>query len=363
MKNYLLTGLLLLLFSACEKNTESTGPVSAQPPTMDLMLTESQVRLANIQTRKVSAQPFSQARVINGRLKENATLTAVISSRAAGRIERLYYKEVGRSVRKGEPLYELYSENLLTYQQEFLWAREQAATMGTDKPHYETIERAARKKLELYGLTSSQINQLVVLGKAQPRITFLAPSAGIIKSVDATEGQYVAEGSPLFAIENLTSLWVEADLYSNEADWVQTGDMVLVQVEGQQQLEGRVDFISPEFKSNSQVWVMRATISNTSGQFKPGMPAEVIVSQPANQALVLPVQAVIRSAAGTHVYVETEQHVFQPRTVVTGQENFSEVQILDGLAAGERVAVSGAYLIYSEFILKHGMNPMEHNHH
>lgn len=363
MKNYLLTGLLLLLLSACEKNPAITGPAKAQSPTMDLMLTESQVRLANIQTREAGTQTLQQARVINGRLKENATLTAVISSRAAGRIERLFYKEVGRSVRKGEPLYELYSEALLTYQQEFLFAREQAAAMSENKPHYETIELAARKKLELYGLTSGQINQLVVLGKAQPRITFLAPSAGIIKSVEASEGQYVAEGSPLYAMENLTSLWVEADLYANEADWVREGDKVLVQVEGQQQQEGRVDFISPEFKSNSQVWVMRATISNTSGQFKPGMPAEVIVHQPAIQALVLPVQAVIRSAAGTHVYVETEHHVFQPRTVVTGLENFSEVQILDGLAAGERVAVSGAYLIYSEFILKHGMNPMEHTHH
>lgn len=363
MKNYLLTGLLLLLFSACERHTTITGPASTQPPTMDLMLTESQVRLANIQTREIGTQILQQAHVINGRLKEDATLAAVISSRAAGRLERLYHKEVGRNVRKGEPLYELYSEALLTYQQEFLWAREQAVTIGVDKPRYESIELAARKKLELYGLSNSQINQLVVLGKAQPRITFLAPSAGIIKSVEATEGQYVAEGSPLYAMENLTSLWVEADLYANEAEWVREGDKVLVQVEGQQQLEGRVDFMSPEFKSNSQVWVMRVTISNTSGQFKPGMPAEVIVNQPATETLVLPVQAVIRSAAGTHVYVETEPHVFQPRTVVTGRENFSDVQILNGLAAGERVAVSGAYLIYSEFILKHGMNPMEHNHH
>jgi len=132
----------------------------SQSDSNDLMLTDSQVKLANITTQRVSVKPVGQTSVVNARLAENEDLTEVISSRTAGRIEKLFVKETGRVVRSGEPLYELYSETLLTLQREYLLAKEQYETLGKDEPRYESFLKASERKLLLYGLTKKQVETL-----------------------------------------------------------------------------------------------------------------------------------------------------------------------------------------------------------
>ncbi|MCW5910834.1 MAG: efflux RND transporter periplasmic adaptor subunit [Cyclobacteriaceae bacterium] len=326
----------------------------------DLMLTESQIMLANIKTRKVSYQSVADSKVINARIVTNTELSSVVSSRVAGRVERLFIKETGRTIKAGEPLYEIYSEGLLTLQQEYLLAREQSVQLGSTNAQYKSFEESARKKLLLYGLTQKQIDQLANTGNVNPRITFVAPVSGIVQTIAIAEGQNIAEGSNLYTLVNLDKLWVEADLYADEINLVKAGDEINIQFAGQPAVKTIVDFISPEFKAGSQVWVLRATIPNT-GNLQPGMFTQVLVTQTAGRGLALPVQAVIRSEQGTHVYVETDKNVFQPRMIKTGIESSTTVQVTDGLTEGEAVVVSGAYLLYSEYILKHGVNPA-HQH-
>src|SRR5687767_14097928 len=128
--------------------------------TDDLMLTDSQIKLANITTQKISVQPIGQTVVVNGKLVENEDLSQVVSSRAAGRVEKLFVKETGRTIQKGQPLYELYSETLLTLQREFLLAKEQFDALGSTETRYKSFLDAARRKLLLYGMTNSQIEDL-----------------------------------------------------------------------------------------------------------------------------------------------------------------------------------------------------------
>jgi len=323
----------------------------------DLMLTDSQIQLANIRTQKIQVASMSSFLTISARVSQNTDLSQVISSRASGRVDRLFMKETGRVVKEGEPLYEIYSESLLTLQQEFLVARNQVKEADSKNERYVSFEVAARKKLRLFGLTELQIDQLASTGKTQPRIIFLAPAAGIIQAIEVQEGQSVNEGTVLYRIENLNSLWIEAELFANEVASVKTGDRVKVQIEQYPEIETTVQFITPEFKQATQTWIIRTKISNP-GNLKPGMAAQVQLNEIKKETLAIPVKAVIRSEAGTHVYVQTEKNTFQPRKVKTGLENFSEVEILEGLKEGEVVAVSGVYLIYSEYILKHGVNPM-----
>lgn len=330
----------------------------------DLMLSESQVRLANITTQKASKKPVGETLVINGTLTVDEERTEAISSRASGRIEKLYIKETGQSVAKGDPLYVLYSEALLTLQQEYLLAKDQYESLGKTEKRYKSFMDAAERKLILYGLTKSQVDQLTK-DSIQPRITLLAPAGGIVTAIKATEGQYVDEGGLLYELEDVSTLWVEAELYSNEAGLVKRGDAITVRVSGYESMpvEARVTFFSPEYRSNTQILVMRAEIKNPGLQFKPGQQAQVFFTHSAHDAISIPIDAVIRDGKGSHVYIQSGHNTFQPRMVKTGLEGFDEVEITEGLSEGDTVAVTGAYLLYSEIILKKGTDPMAgHSH-
>lgn len=350
----------LLVVMSCTPEETHTHAVSEAKPVHSLMLTESQIRLANIRTHVLAAQEIGQTRIINARLTENESLSTAISSRVAGRIDRLFKKEEGRAIIWGEPLYEIYSENLLTLQQEFLLAHQKQREVPDNKD-LKSLAEGSRKKLQLLGMSENQINQLVVLGTAQPRITLLAPTSGIIKSIEVEEGQYVEEGTQLYTLDNLKSLWVEGELYPDDVNWISPGTQVDVKLEGTSPVKSRVEFVSPEYNANTQVLVFRAVVDNPAGKLIPGIPAQITIQQSAT-SLTVPVSAVIRTASGSHVYVETDIHTYQPRVVQTGLENSSSIEIRSGLLPGENVVVSGAYLLYSEFILKHGTDPTGHQH-
>ena len=331
----------------------------------DIMLSDTQMKLANITTKPVAKKAVGQTVVINGRLVVNEQRTEVISSRAAGRIENLFIKETGQRIRPGEPLYVLYSEELLTLQQEYLLAKEQYALLGQTQSRYKSFLDAAERKLLLYGLTQKQINNLSDKTSLQPRVTFLAPLGGIVTEINVSEGQYVNEGTALYKTEDISSLWVEAELYPAETGLVNVGDKVTVMVSGTdaRSIEAEVTFLSPEFRNNSQITILRATINNPDNQFKAGQHARVFLTHSAHEAIAIPTDAVIRDEHGSHVYVRSANNTFRPRIVKTGVQTFDQVEITDGLNVGDTVAVTGAYLLYSEIILKKGSDPMQgHDH-
>ncbi len=331
----------------------------------DLMLSDSQIRLANITTERVSKKPVGQSVIINGKLTIDENQSEVISSRVAGRVEKLYIKETGQPIKKGQPLYTLYSEALLTLQREYLLAKEQFYALGKSEKRYKSFLDASAKKLILYGLTSEQINQLTNRSFLQPQVTFLAPASGIVTEINASEGGYVSEGGLLYKIEDIGKLWVEAELYPNETDFVKTGDKIMVTVSGTdtKPIEAKVNFLSPEYRANTQIAVMRASINNPDSKFKPGQQVQVYLTHSAKEAIAIPVDAVIRDGKGTHVYVQAGHNTFRPQMVKTGVESFDLVEITEGIKEGDTVAISGAYLLYSEIILKKGTDPMAgHNH-
>ena len=330
----------------------------------DLMLTESQIRLANITTQRVNKNPVGQTVVINGRITVDEQKSEVISSRAPGRVEKLFIKDTGQSIKQGQPLYVLYSETLLTLQQEYLLAKEQYESLGKTEKRYKSFLEAAERKLILFGLTKKQVAQLN-RNSLEQRITFLAPTGGIVTEINASEGQYIGEGTALYKIEDISSLWVEAELYPNETSLVKVGDKVNVRLSGSESgsIEAKITFLSPEFRNNSQISIMRVTINNPNDVLKPGQFAQIYLTHSSREALAIPVDAVIRDGQGTHVYIQSGHNTFRPQMVKTGVEGFDQVEITEGLKEGDTVAVSGAYLLYSEIILKKGTDPMAgHNH-
>ncbi|MGX5856045.1 efflux RND transporter periplasmic adaptor subunit [Dyadobacter jiangsuensis] len=330
-----------------------------------ITLSESQQILANITTVLAGSGNFSNSKRLNGRLAVNPDRTAVISSRTAGRVETLYVKQTGVTVKKGDPIYKIYSEQLSALQQEYLLASAQAQQFPTDN-RFVSIEKAARQKLRLYDQSDADMDLLADRKKQDPYVTYRSPINGTVSELSINEGQYVAEGSPVMRLENYSSLWVEADVYPAEAASIRKGQKVQVQVSG---LEGMsqpmaIDFITPAIQSGSQLMQLRGTISNPDNRWQPGLQANILLPTSSQKAaMTLPVDAVIRDAKGAHVWIQTKPGTFVARNVTIGMQNADQVEIIEGISKDEIVVVTGAYLLYSEYVLKKGADPMALHQH
>jgi Cu(I)/Ag(I) efflux system membrane fusion protein len=326
-----------------------------------LTVDEKRQALANITTMVIGVNNLSGAKQLNGRLTVDPEQSSYISSRIAGRIEQLYIRETGVAVKKGQPLYQLYSEQLATLQQEYLMAVAQEKQFPGEKIEKEIVA-SAKQKLLLYGQSAAQVQQLQHTQKKNPYITFFAPEGGVVAELSVNQGQYVTEGGPILRLEGYGNLWVEADVYPNEAKGIKEGQRVKVVIPGweDQPQEMTISFITPALQSGTQLTQIRGSIPNPNLQWQPGAQANVFLpSGSKSEVLTLPVDAVIRDGKGMHVWIKKGKDSFEPKLVSTGQENYNQVEITAGLQNGAQVVVTGAYLLYSEYILKKGKNPVE----
>jgi Cu(I)/Ag(I) efflux system membrane fusion protein len=333
-------------------------PLNAVGSKNELSLSDSQIQLANIQTMVINRTAFSTSKILNGRLVVNPDLTEVISSRYAGRIEKLFVKETGRSVKKGQPIFQIYSEELQTLQQDFLLQVKQVAAFPDEKI-YRSMKEAARNKLRLFGFSDGQIKALSTALKASPLLTVYSSGSGIVTELSVSEGQYIAEGSSVLKLENFSQLWLEMDVYPNELESIRIGTKVQASINGISEKEQTltIDFISPQIDPSSQILKVRAQIYNP-GNLHAGMQATVFLPlAKIADAMSLPLNAVIRDENGTHVWIKTAKNTYSPRKVQTGAEDTDRVIIVSGLENVNEVVVSGAYLLSSEFILKRGKSP------
>lgn len=336
-------------------------PFDKSSQSKDLTLSESQIALAHVTVDTVRNGDFSAYKTLNGRLATDPSQTEFISTRVAGRIEKLFVKETGVIVAKGQPLYQIYSEALAALQQEYILATAQL-TQFPDDATFRQLAAGARQKLLLYGQSEAQLKQLTQTKKVYPLTTFSAPASGVISELLAVEGQYLPEGGAIMRLEGYGELWVSADVYPAEARHIKTGTQVQVRIPGYNKdgLTTTIQFIEPALQAGTQLMTIRGAISNPGRQLRPGMQATLLLPVAQHsEAISLPTEAVIEDGRGAHVWVQTDVGKFEPRKVTTGAATFDRIEITKGLKVGDIVVVTGAYLLSSEFILKKGTHPLE----
>ncbi|OGX83932.1 hypothetical protein BEN47_17025 [Hymenobacter lapidarius] len=348
---------------------------SATGSARTLQLSAEQVRLGNIQVAKVGqtgpadgtsgAAPVTGLR-LTGRVVLNPENLVQVSARVPGRIDRLYVRATGETVRAGAPLFAIYSEELLKAQQELLLARAQMRELSGQQIDYAPLADAAQTKLRLWGMTSRQITTLLRSGKVLNPMPYFSPSSGIVQTLNIREGDYVSEGSAVLQLADLSSVWVEAQRYASDQP-LRDGQTVQVSFPAfpGRVVPGRVSFSSPELAGESRVALVRVEIPNPQREYTPGLQAVVETVGPVRRAqpvaagsLRVPIEAVLQESAGNSLWVRNPDGRFENRVVKLGPQTGQQVVILSNLKAGEEVVVNGAYLLNSEYILQKGATPM-----
>jgi membrane fusion protein, copper/silver efflux system len=327
----------------------------------EILLSGQQIQLGNIHTDTIRNGSIGDQVVLTGTLNFDQAKATSVSSRVMGRVEKLYYKNLGDYVKKGAALYELYSEELNNAKQEYLLALEQKKTFATETEiDFDQLLRSGKNKLLLWGMSEIQIQQLADTKKATPVTTFFSTADGYITQMDIREGDYVMEGGTIVKLADLSTLWVEAQVYTSQLAEISNNALATVQLPGFEgkEIKGKIEFINPEINPDTRINLIRVSISNPGYQLKPGMPAYILLRSPQRQTLTLPIDAVIRDGKGATVWVRTGTHSFKNRMVTVGLESDDRIEIKSGLNPGDVVVTTGAYLLQSEYIFKKGTNPM-----
>ncbi|HRO42581.1 MAG TPA: efflux RND transporter periplasmic adaptor subunit [Flavipsychrobacter sp.] len=331
----------------------------------EIMLSDQQIQLGNIKVDTLRKRMIGNRTVLTATLNIDQKKTNAVSARIMGRIDRLYYRNVGDFVKKGEPIYELYSEELNNAKQEYLLALEKRRVLGNGIVDFQDLMQSAKNKLLLWGLTEGQIKQMERLGKASIQTTFFSPYSGYITGFDALEGQYVMEGGIILRLAELTTLWAEAQAYTAQLSQIDMSANAEVQIPGLPEFNthGTIEFINPETNTASRITLLRVIVPNNNNRLRPGMPAYVFIRGKQTNAVTLPIDAVIRDSRGATVWIQTGKNTYRSRMVSLGIENNGFVEIASGLDTNDVVVTSGAYLINSEYVFKKGSDPMAGHQH
>ncbi len=326
-----------------------------------IKLSEQQIKLANITYDTLRIAEIAKEITLTGQVTFDQNLTEAISARVQGRIENLAVKNIGDYIRKGQLLYEIYSEDLNTVQQEYILATQKENTVSSDIYAAAPFVASAKNKLLLYGMSESQINTLKTSKQVIRSMPVYSATDGFITELSIAEGAYVSEGSTLFRFASLRSLWVEAQVYLPYLPYVKPGTIAnfSIPASGETLYRGKVIFISPEIQSPERFVLARFQITNLSMDIKPGMLANITLETKRNKSLVLPIDAVMQDSQGANVWILNPDGVFENKMITTGMQNSRQIEVLEGLHLGDVVVVTGAYLLNSEYIFKKGANPME----
>ncbi len=319
----------------------------------NVKLSTDRQQLIGVQTGMTEMRSLGRSVRTVGRVAVDETRLYKISTKFDGYIEKLYVNVTGQRIRKGQPLFSVYSPDLLSTQQEYLLALRAAKQSPS-------LLAAARQRLLLWDITPGEIRELERSGAARKSVTIYSPASGYVLNKIAVEGARVTPGEPLFEIANLDRIWIQADVYESELQFIRLGataTTTLSYTPGRT-WTGRVTFIAPTVDPMTRTVKVRSEFDNADGALKPDMFGDVVIQQPARLVVVVPDSAVLQTGTRSVVFVVKGDGMFEPREVSVGTKSDQFYEVRSGLKAGEKVVTQANFLIDSESRLKAALAAM-----
>ncbi|MFS1425382.1 efflux RND transporter periplasmic adaptor subunit [Shewanella sp. 10N.286.48.B5] len=305
-----------------------------------------------------------------GTVEYNEDSIAHVHARVTGWVEKLHINNVGQKIKKGQLMYELYSPELINAQDDYLQALDY---LEQDNQRGGILERKARQRLALLGVSSKIIQQLETSGETVFRVPFYAPQDGVVSQMDIRDGMYIQPGNALIELVDLSTVWVIADVFENEQSWLEKGRPaeVTASAQGLFDLESDIDYIYPELDPVTRAMRVRVKLANPNASLRPGTLVDVsLFGGPKRNIITIPTEALILTGRENRVVVQRHDSGFTSVPVKVGIIAQGKAEIIEGINEGDHVVVSGQFLLDSEASIQGSLlrlsgadkEPAAHNH-
>ncbi len=312
-------------------------------------------QLIGVKTEPVTVRNMDKSIRTVGRVTLDETKITQINTRFSGWIDKLYVDYTLQDVKKGDPLFSIYSPELVSTEQEYLLAlRSGEILSGSEFPEISgganSLIDASRKRLELWGISEGQIKELAATGKVRDSMIIYSPVSGAVIEKNAFQNMYVEPNTALYKIADHSNVWVEADIYENEIPLVKSGDHAVMTLESfpGEEFHGKVTFIPPHLDMKTRTVKARLEFPNPDMKLLPEMYAEVSIDIPLGEKLAVPESAVLRTGKQDIVFVDKGEGNMEIKRVKLGQKAGGYYEVLGGLSDGEMVVSRANFLIDSE---------------
>jgi Cu(I)/Ag(I) efflux system membrane fusion protein len=312
-------------------------------------------QLIGVRSAPAAVAPLTQEIRTVGTVDYDERGYSQVTLKVSGWVREVFVDSVGRPVRKGEPLFTLYSPDLLATQDEYLLALKAKAQLGASplaeaKENAAALVASARERLRLWDLTDAQIAALEQRGKAEPVLTVYAPASGIVLKREALPGKYVEPNTTLYKVADISTAWIYADIYESEVAAVKLNQPASVEFAAYpgETLRAKVTYIAPSLNEAARTVRVRLELPNPGLKLKPGMFGTVTLRTNSAKALVVPKEAVLDTGLRQLVFLDRGQGVYQPYPVKLGRRSQDQVEVLDGIKEGDRVVTSANFLLDAE---------------
>src|SRR6185436_3344978 len=278
-----------------------------------------------------------------------------VTVKTAGWVREVFINSIGRPVRKGEPLFTVYSPDLLATQDEYLLAVKMGSQLASSpfaevKANAASLITSTRERLRLWDVTDTQMATLERRGKAESVLTVYAPSSGIILKREAVPGKYVEPGTTLYEVADLSRVWVSADIYESEVAAVtldQQASVAFAAYPGET-FQGTISYVYPTLNTEARTVRVRVELPNPGLKLKPGMFGTVILQTESTKRLVVPKEAVLDTGLRHLVFLDRGEGAYAPYPVKLGRRNQDSVEVLEGIKEGDQIVTSANFLLDAE---------------
>jgi Cu(I)/Ag(I) efflux system membrane fusion protein len=299
-----------------------------------------------------------------GRVAIDETRVRHINVKVSGFVEHLHVDFIGRPVKKGDPLFTIYSPELYAAQEEYLLAlrtQKELARGGVLAQSGDDLLTSAKKKLELWDIPKAELERLEKTGRASKNLTLYSPISGVVVKKDAVQGMKLDAGAMPYEIVDLSSVWVLADIYESELRFMKVGMPASLSLKAfpERTFKGKVAFIDPMLDPSTRTVKVRIAFANPTGELRPEMFGEVTLSSSSRIALRIPSDALIDSGTKHVVFVALGDGKFAPREVKVGNEAAGYTEIAEGLAEHDEIVTRANFLIDSESRLRASLNALD----
>lgn len=320
-----------------------------------IIVDEGRRQTIGVKTGLVTRAPFSVPIDLQGTITYDESRLRDISLRFAGWIGELNADYEGKSIAKGDILFTVYSPELLSLQEEYLQTFKRGQ-IGSNEDR-SSFNQASRKRLLLWGLDNTQINWLEKQGKAQDYVPIFSPTDGVVIEKHIISGSAFAPGQSLLRMANLSSLWLEAYAYEQDLPLIKQGMLAKVQLSNplEQEFDAEVMQVDPFLQGSSRTARVRLQIDNREGKLQPGLFAQVILLADLGNMLLVPQDAVLISGNKRIVFLDIGEGRLKPVEVRTGYSDGEYIVVRQGLQKGDKIVISGNFLIAAESKLKAGV--------